>query len=154
MNTWKVPAEQRFAASVDRSGECHLWKGGHDGKGYGRIRVGGGRREYAHRYSFWREHGRWPEGHVLHSCDTPACVNPAHLREGTDADNMRDRDERGRGIRGERHPSAKLSYRIADEIRAEAVAGATRRALAAKFGVTKSGIDAIVSGRRWIRRPK
>lgn len=33
---------------------------------------------------------------VLHSCDRRICVNPQHLRWGTHADNMNDRDKRGR----------------------------------------------------------
>jgi len=33
---------------------------------------------------------------VLHSCDRPSCVNPAHLRMGTDKENVHDAHERGR----------------------------------------------------------
>lgn len=33
---------------------------------------------------------------VLHSCDTPACVNPDHLRVGTPLDNMQDKMKRNR----------------------------------------------------------
>lgn len=40
---------------------------------------------------------------VRHCCDTPACINPTHLLLGTDLDNVRDRDSRGR------HASAKVT---------------------------------------------
>lgn len=57
-----------------------------DKNGYGHVRG-----KKAHRISFEHFVGPIPDGlHVLHSCDNPPCINPAHLRVGTQADNMRD----------------------------------------------------------------
>lgn len=81
---------------TDRSGECWLWTGSKFPRGYGKFYLGG-QQTYAHRASYEAHNGRIADGlMVLHSCDTPGCVNPAHLRAGTHEDNMRDRQERGR----------------------------------------------------------
>lgn len=74
-------------------GRCWPWKGRRYPSGYGRSRG----RHYAHRAAWFVATGEWPTLFILHSCDRPWCVNPAHLREGTQADNVRDRDERRRG---------------------------------------------------------
>lgn len=82
---------------------CWLWTGAKDRKGYGRVGLGT-RTEgtiSAHGWVCRVAHGEKPTlAHmVLHSCDTPACVNPAHLRWGTAAENSTDMIERGRTTR-------------------------------------------------------
>lgn len=89
--------EARFWAKVDRSGDgCWLWTASTDQGGYGQFQIG--RRPFkAHRISWELANGPVPAGlWVLHSCDNPPCVNPAHLRPGTPADNMADQLERNR----------------------------------------------------------
>lgn len=98
----RQPLEERFAANVEpepNSG-CWLWLGGKAGNGYGVIVGGQGRRTlYAHRYAWQMAHSSIGGGlHVLHKCDTPACVNPSHLFLGTSRDNHRDAAEKGRKI--------------------------------------------------------
>ena len=65
--------------------------------GYGRIRVKGVH-WMAHRYFLSQALGRpIAEGMlVLHSCDNPCCVNPAHLREGTQKENVAECIAKGR----------------------------------------------------------
>ena len=77
-------------------GPCWLWVGPHDRDGYGSApRTGGEVR--AHRVSWVLAHGPIPPGRwVLHACDVPACVNPAHLFLGDHTINMRDRSAKGR----------------------------------------------------------
>lgn len=85
-----------IASRTDRTGDCWLWNGNTAGRGYGKFSMDN-TRLYAHRASYEAHHGPITKGlHVLHSCDTPACVKPEHLRVGTHQENMRDRDERGR----------------------------------------------------------
>lgn len=87
-------------------GECRLWQGGDvhpDGYGQFTYYVGGKRmRLLAHRVAYTLAGNALAENQVLrHSCDNPPCVNLAHLKPGTQADNIQDAVDRGRlDIRG------------------------------------------------------
>lgn len=87
----------RFWSKVEKSDSgCWIWSAYRDPKGYGTFGFKG-KVQKAHRVAYQLAIGPIPEGaHVLHSCDTPPCVNPAHLRAGTRSDNMRDKVLRGR----------------------------------------------------------
>lgn len=79
---------------------CWIWSGArsHNGQGYGHMKVGGrnGRDVVASRASWEIHNGPIPDGlFVLHDCDNPPCVNPAHLHLGTRSDNVREALERG-----------------------------------------------------------
>lgn len=136
--------DQRFWRKVQKAApdECWIWQGAPDANGYGRFSVGGraGRQMLAHRYALGVTD---PAISVLHSCDNPPCVNPAHLREGTNADNMRDMAVR------ERSRTTKLTASQVVEIRRLAEAGVSQRRLAREFGVRQGNIHAIVSRATW-----
>lgn len=74
-----MPVAERFWIKVARQPSgCWLWQAG-TSDGYGRFRVLG-RTVYAHRFAYELEVGEIPAGHDLHhTCETPLCVNPAHL---------------------------------------------------------------------------
>lgn len=116
---FSATARARFEAKVDRSSPdgCHLWTARTDKDGYGRFRPGGADTHDmgAHRAAWALDHGgEIPDGmDVLHSCDTPPCVRRGHLFLGTNADNMADRDAKGRQARGVRHGQRLHPERVA-----------------------------------------
>jgi hypothetical protein len=79
---------------------CWLWLGGEDSKGYGRVGVPGTRKSMiAHRAVYETHVGPIPPGMQLcHKCDTPACVNPAHMFLGTMSENITDMYRKGRRV--------------------------------------------------------
>lgn len=96
-----IPAEARFWPKVQKgeNDECWLWTGAVQRDGYAHF---GYRRRTltASRFSYELAKGPIPAGmDILHSCDNPRCVNPAHLRPGTHLDNMQDKNAKGRDVR-------------------------------------------------------
>ena len=147
-----IPLDERFWSKVDRREpeQCWEWKAGKNKTGYGLFWIDG-KQQKAHRASYQLHHGPIPDGlHVLHSCDNPSCVNPAHLHLGTQADNMREKMERGRSPSGEAHGRAKLISKQVDQIRSSyASGGVTKKQLADRFEVSRRQISDIVNGKSW-----
>lgn len=125
-----------WQAKLNRDGYGAFWDGSHNGKGQP-VQV------LAHRWAYEHFYGRpIPLGQkVCHRCDTPACVNPAHLFLGSQRDNVHD------AIRKGRHASARtaLTQSDAESIRA-AYSGryGDIAALARRYGSSKKLISHIV----------
>lgn len=91
-----VSPEDRFWMKVNKTDGCWLWTAATFAYGYGIFRVDG-RNQYAHRVAWELTNGPIPDGlSCLHRCDVPGCVNPDHLFLGTQGDNARDRNAKGR----------------------------------------------------------
>lgn len=84
-------ARSKLNEHVDRTGDCHVWSGPLNDKGYGVIRFPPSQRTVgAHRVSWLLDRGPIPEGMVLdHLCMNPVCVNVAHLEIVTQSENVR-----------------------------------------------------------------
>lgn len=103
-----VKVLERFLRHVKMTPSCWVWVGGKRGNrraDHGSFRVGsmknGSRRTvYPHRWIYELFHGRIPEGmQINHQCDVMRCVNPAHMRLGTQQENVEEMYARGRRAR-------------------------------------------------------
>lgn len=182
--------EERFWAKVDKSGgpdACWTWTASLSASGYGRFNDG--RRDVkAHRYAWASANGAIPPGEgyhgtcVLHACDHPPCVNPAHLFLGTQVVNLADMRTKGRHAcgaahgarmrevlprgdahwsrlrperrpRGETNGRAKLTAAAIPVIRARRAAGECLRVIASDYGVGRQLISSIYRRERWAHIP-
>lgn len=156
----RLPVAERFEVNhlkMPFSG-CWIWLGAEHGSNrYGTIKADG-RTMMAHRYSYMLHNGLSfiPSGLVvMHKCDIPLCVNPSHLRLGTQADNDRDKVSKGRQARGaslsasqsagwkrstNRPGHSVLSVEQVREIRASQL---SQRHLARKFNVSQAAIHNV-----------
>lgn len=93
---------EMFWAKVSKGSEedCWLWTGARTRDPYGNPSYGQlmyqRRMILAHRLSWELTYGVIPVEKILHKCDITNCVNPNHLFEGTQTDNMQDRKAKGR----------------------------------------------------------
>ena len=132
---------QRFLNKLDRSGECWLWKGTTDKDGYGKVMINY-RSWKASRAAWHLLVGPIPEDMlVLHKCDVPSCCNPDHLWLGTQSENIRDMDSKGR--RGKRTP-AKLTDEQVREIRKDA---RSQKTIARDYGIAQQTVSKIQLGK-------
>ena len=144
----------RLWAKVDKRGHDACWPylGAKFHYGHGAI-YAWGKQDRAHRVSWILANGPIPDGlNVLHKCDNPPCVNPAHLFLGTDADNIRDMNAKGRDrtLRGDEDPKSKLTEEQVKQIRQlYKPYVVSQHALAVRFGVSRGAIEAIVHGENW-----
>ena len=76
-------------------GECVVYDGPRTPKGYGMFGING-ESWRAHRFSYFYFVDEIGDSHVLHRCDNPPCVLPAHLWLGTNEDNVADKTAKGR----------------------------------------------------------
>src|SRR5262245_6521392 len=114
---------------------CWLWLAG-TYKGYGRLGVDGGS-ELAHRLMWKRERGSIPAGmHVLHKCDTPACINIDHLFLGTQADNNIDCAQKGR-------QQSRFRRRNDNEVRAIRADQRPTKEIAVAYGLAERSVLGI-----------
>jgi hypothetical protein len=140
-------------AQVDKPvGGCWLWRGAKNGAGRASFRGLSAPRktyEHVHQCSVLPQYG------VLHSCDNPMCVNPDHLRIGTQKENMCECSMKGRRSPnskqkpGEAHSMAKLTWADVRQIREIAKDGVKHEEIATRYRVQRRQISRIISGQRW-----
>src|ERR1700744_1081828 len=122
--------------SITESG-CWQWTGLIDFYGYGVVVIKG-KENRAHRISYQLHKGMNNGAHVImHLCDNKRCINPEHLREGTQQENIDDMMQKRRNRSGK-----KLNPEMVAEIKRR-IGKESNKALAKEFGVDPTSISAI-----------
>jgi hypothetical protein len=144
-------AVNRFWSKVTKSSPCWLWKGSTRSDGYGALSYNHyldnklRRNVSAHRFAYCLAN-HWELKNIgklviMHTCDTPLCVTPTHLKLGTTLDNNMDKLLKGRsGFKNFLLPEHVLYIRNCNLTAIE---------LADKYGVTPNYIRQIRRGIKW-----
>ena len=148
---WKRPgtlwSRIRARYRVNKKTGCHEWTALCTPSGYARM-WWAGRDNRVTRLLWATKKGPIPVGlNVLHRCDNRACIRLKHLFLGTDLDNARDRDRKGRHAHGETSGTAVLTATRVRHIRA--ARNTPLRVFAAKFKVSISAVGRARQGVTW-----
>lgn len=148
----------RFMEKVVQDGNCLVWTGAKFHFGHGVFRHLR-KNLKAHRVAYYNFVEPFDESLVVcHTCDNPSCVRGSHLFVGTQGDNIKDRDSKGRGghqngapnpptMRGSSNSSSKLTEKQVLEILSMSDMSGT--ALGKLFNVSHRTISAIRLGKIW-----
>lgn len=142
----------RFLLTVlsSNTDDCVIWPFGKERFGYGKVYYEG-RDQLAHRVALLLSEGPPPvKGmHVAHDpavCSSPACINPVHLRYATAKENCEDKRVSGTLAEGSKVGTARINLSKAKAI---LVAPGSYREIAGEFGVSRSTVGDIKTGKTW-----
>lgn len=138
-----------------QSSGCWEWQGSRKDNGYGYFTLSeGGRRKkvYAHRASLEMATGAPLRDGICacHSCDNRICVNPEHLFEGSQKQNMADARFKGRLQVGTSRYNARLTEDDVHNIRSD------RRSydeISEHFGIPSSTVSNVKNLKEWAWLP-
>ena len=96
---YRKPLIERLMSKieVDENSGCWIFIGSKDRCGYGMIKIG--RHNLgAHKVAYLMLVGDYDQSNLelMHTCDTPACINPKHLIPATHKENIADCISKGR----------------------------------------------------------
>ena len=136
---------------------CWEWNTANHNARYGQLTIC---RKHigAHVYALEHTLGRHLKENMIarHMCNNSLCCNPEHLKEGTYKENMKDRDDAGHTIKGDKHhdvkgskhPQVKLSEQDVRTIRS-LKGSSSYKELAEKYGVSVGNIGSIQRNISW-----
>ena len=83
---------------------------------------------------------------IMHTCNNPSCINPWHLREGTQSENIHQMYDEGRGNKGQKSNLSNYSDELIEEVLRESKAGKSDEELEGHFGISKVYIYQLKRG--------
>lgn len=152
------PLVERFWEKVIVKEGCWDWSGAKTLLGYCVIRDEYPKKgnQFGHRVSYTIHKGEISDGmNILHKCDNPSCVNPDHLEQGTQKQNVHDMMAKGRrtktiGLKGSDSPRSKLTWDDVRKIRELLSEGVLRQKdIGEMFSVTGATINYIHLNKTW-----
>lgn len=151
--TWGTPLErfERKYIPEPNSG-CWLWLGATTPKGYGQFYFPPRNMVRAHVVSWELNRGPRNGLCVLHNCDNRCCVNPDHLRLGTQQENVADRELRGRRAPQQGSMNGRATF-TEDDVRIIRADPRRPRFIAADWGAPLSTIQNIRHRISWKHVP-
>lgn len=135
---------------MEPSDGCRIWPYPLNSSGYGRITVDG-RLQTVHALTCerWRGPRPFPKAEAAHSCGVSSCWAGEHLRWATSKENHADKIDHGTVNRGEANGRAKLTVDDVKTIKRLRSEGRSVSELAAEYGVSRTHLHAVLSGRKW-----
>ena len=154
----KIRDVERFLSKIKKTPTCWEWIGTSVPSGYGIFHLGRIRGEsrdirriiLAHRASWKVFKGEIGESlYILHKCNNRKCVNPNHLYQGSQKENVQDEIDSGTFIFGSKHPLSKLQESDIQKIVDFSKNGLSQRKIASMFGVDQALIWRIIHRKSW-----
>lgn len=131
----------RESIMAEQNSGCWLWLGAINDEGYGVTQLNG-IWTIAHRASYIVFVGDIPpDAKVCHKCDTPACINPAHLFVGDQQANISDMEAKGRRVWAKNI----LTHEQVREIRNLAASGVPIREITRRFPIKRPAIKKVIA---------
>ncbi len=145
-------AHYRSVVLAHVADECLIWPFSRNKAGYAAMHVEGGIKVLVSRYLCEDRRGPPPtaEHEAAHSCGRGkhGCVAQAHLDWKTSVENKADKRLHGTDPTGERNPAAKITRKIADEIRS--LRGMMSQSkIGERFGISQQHVSDIMAQRLW-----
>lgn len=141
----------RIESRVERLPEagCWIWMGATTNAGYGKISVSG-KLQLTHRAAYLAASGVIDDSlMVCHVCDVRSCVNPNHLYQGTQRQNVADAINRMKFAFGGKNGQSKLTEENVLEIRKMLANGGKIFEIAEHFKVGRHCIMDVKTSKRW-----
>lgn len=136
----------RHISERDEETGCIVWTGSKTKKGYGQV---GYKRQTVrtHRLVYQAIKGI-TVGSVMHLCNNPICLNPDHLKAGTNAENTAYRDLCGNTLSGTDNPACRYTTQTIIEVRKLILKGGmTQQKIAQMCGVSRSYVSYLKNER-------